>query len=108
MTGKSVQKLNSLVNEIITEKPNAKNIGRYCRALQDIGIEKHKISQKVKSDIDHYDPSTLNHFIPKQFKNSSQSKNSKIGVLKRKLSGGVKSLAEDMTNPIKEMNHATE
>ena len=103
-----MQNLNSLVNEIITDKPNVKNIRRYCRALEKDGIEKQKISQKVKLDITKYDPSTLNHFIPKQFKNSSQSKNSKIGVLKRKLSGGVKSLAEDMTNPVKEMNHATE
>lgn len=84
----------------IKKKPTSENVRKYCEALEEAGLEKEKISQKVKQDIDNYDHSTLNHFIASEYKDKAKSRNSKIGVMKR----GIKILANDMTEPVKEIS----
>ena len=96
-----MQSLEFLLNEV-KKRPNEKNVLDYCEALDSIGfVEKNEISKQVKLDlIDDYDQSYVNRFIQSKFKNKSQSRNSKIGVIKR----GLKSLATDMVEPVTEIS----
>lgn len=99
-----MSELEILLNDI-KKKPNSINVKKYCKALEDSGlVEKQKISAKVKEDVNNYDQSTLNPLIPKEFKNKTQSKNSRIGVIKRKLNSGISSLAKDMAEPVRNLN----